>query len=62
MAIIETALINITNEIREENLLAIAALSRSIETSLKFEVEEVRSEIRTRWQITKIRKLPVAHF
>ena len=46
VAIIETALINITNEIREENLLAIAALSRSIETSLKFEVEEVDLQIR----------------
>ena len=45
LAIVEMALSSATGEIRTDNLAAIANLSRSIETSLKFELDEVTTQI-----------------
>ena len=45
LAIIEMALSSATDEIRTDNLAAIADLSRSIETSLAFELDEVTTQI-----------------
>lgn len=45
LAIIEMALASATDEIRADNLAAIADLSRSIETSLGFELDEVTTQI-----------------
>ena len=45
LAIVEMALSSATDEIRTDNLAAIAALSRSIATSLNFEMDLVTTEI-----------------
>ena len=45
LTIIERALSSATDEIRTDNLEAIADLSRSIETSLTFELDEVTTQI-----------------
>ena len=45
LAIVEMALSSATDEIRTDNLAAIADLSRSIETSLAFELDEVTTQI-----------------
>ena len=45
LAIVEMALSSATGEIRTDNLAAIADLSRSIETSLNFELDEVTAQI-----------------
>ena len=45
LTIVERALSSATDEIRNDNLAAIADLSRSIETSLAFELDEVTTQI-----------------
>ena len=45
LAIVELALSSATGEIRTDNLAAIADLSRSIETSLSFELDEITAQI-----------------
>ena len=45
LAIVAMALSSATDEIRTDNLAAIADLSRSIETSLNFEIDEVNTQI-----------------